>query len=244
MGFYGISGGFPGKDTMQSVPRPFAGFEGSGSRTRFLLGAEKAGLRLVMEAECTRGPVYRERPAKGRVFEDDCLELFLRPQSAPEKPALAPYYFGWEINPAGALLEYRAGIGTEGERMIGSGSGRSICDGSGAKPGVEPVFGILRDEICGTRIAFDYDWHSGALVSTEIKKAAGEGQPTLWTVNLFVPWADFGFQAVPRGERWSFTVNRIERAESGAPGLATLVSGTGIPAFHQPEHFAGLAFGD
>jgi len=41
----------------------------------------------------------RERKPKGRVFEDDCLEVFLMPETGR--------YFGWEVNALGTLLEYR-----------------------------------------------------------------------------------------------------------------------------------------
>ena len=41
----------------------------------------------------------RETKAKGRVFEDDCLQVFLMPEQG--------WYRGWEINALGTLLEYQ-----------------------------------------------------------------------------------------------------------------------------------------
>jgi len=43
----------------------------------------------------------REKKPKGRVFDDDCLEVFLMPDQGR--------YFGWEVNALGTLLEYRVG---------------------------------------------------------------------------------------------------------------------------------------
>ena len=41
----------------------------------------------------------RETKPKGRVYEDDCLEVFLMPEDGR--------YWGWEVNALGTLLEYR-----------------------------------------------------------------------------------------------------------------------------------------
>jgi hypothetical protein len=43
--------------------------------------------------------VGREAKPKGRVYEDDCLEVYLMPEPAR--------YWGWEVNPLGTLLDYR-----------------------------------------------------------------------------------------------------------------------------------------
>jgi hypothetical protein len=43
--------------------------------------------------------VAKETKAKGRVYDDDCLEVFLMPE--------AGRYWGWEVNPLGTLLDYR-----------------------------------------------------------------------------------------------------------------------------------------
>ena len=42
----------------------------------------------------------RETKAKGRVYEDDCLEVFLMPRE--------DLYWGWEVNALGTLLDYQA----------------------------------------------------------------------------------------------------------------------------------------
>lgn len=224
------------------VSRPFSGHIGSGSGTFFSLSATKSTFSVKICAELPGSPVSRSRPEKGRVFEDDCLEFFLRPQISPDNPFPAAFYFGWEVNPQGALLDYRVGVGAEGIRMIGNGGGRSKTDGSGAKPGVEPVYGILRDAVCGVPLTFDYDWHSSVLVSSSIDPEPSSDTTGLWTVDLSIPWTDFGFLEAPRGERWYFTVNRIEQGADGNPGLATLLVGTDMPSFHQPDSFVSLQF--
>ena len=104
----------------------------------------------------------------------------------------------------GALLEYRAGIGEEGRRIIGSGNGTAVIDGSGALSGVEPLHGVARENIMGTLISFDYDWKSKAVVSSKLDAAKGE-----WLLELTVPWADFGLEGAPHGETWYFSVNRV-----------------------------------
>lgn len=43
--------------------------------------------------------VAQETKAKGRVYDDDCLEVFLSPESGR--------YWGWEVNPLGTCLDYR-----------------------------------------------------------------------------------------------------------------------------------------
>jgi hypothetical protein len=43
--------------------------------------------------------VATETKPKGRVYQDDCLEVFLMPES--------DRYWGWEVNPLGTLLDYR-----------------------------------------------------------------------------------------------------------------------------------------
>lgn len=53
----------------------------------------------------------RETKAKGRVYQDDCLEVFLMPDEGR--------YWGWEVNALGTLLEYKTegwGSGTVEER--------------------------------------------------------------------------------------------------------------------------------
>jgi len=57
----------------------------------------------------------QETKPKGRVYQDDCLEVFLMPEPGR--------YFGWEVNALGTLLEYRAegwGEGPVEDRHIDS----------------------------------------------------------------------------------------------------------------------------
>ncbi len=213
------------------------------SPTQFRLAASPHGFSVLIEAVYLVFPFFKERPPKGRVFEDDCLEFFIRPQSSKDSFFPAPFYYCWEINAGGSLLEYRAGIGEEGRRIIGSGGGEAICDGSGALPGIEPVHGILRDTVAGSLISFEYDWKSKAAYTVKIDEPN-----KLWLLDLFIPWADFGLDEAPHGEVWYFTVNRIEvpsqemggkangKAE-GKPGLACLHEGMTEPLFHQPNLF-------
>jgi len=50
--------------------------------------------------------VAHETKAKGPVYQDDCLEVFLSPEPGR--------YFGWEINALGTLLDYRVAGWGEG----------------------------------------------------------------------------------------------------------------------------------
>ena len=226
---------------------PLTDFSGSSPATTFTLASDPSGFTVHFEASLPGAPVFRPRPPKGRVFEDDCLEIFVRPQLSRDSFFPAPFYYGWEISAAGILLDYRAGIGDEGRRIIGSGNGFSATDGSGAKPGIEPVHGVLREDILGTLISFDYDWKSKAYHATKIDDAVKS-----WTLDLSIPWSDFGLDDAPHGETWYFTVNRIDAGaalhsgggvgagKSGNPGLACLHEGITEPRFHQPDLFPAV----
>lgn len=222
---------------------PLTDFSGSSSATTFSLASNSTGFTVHFEATLSRPPFFRQRPPKGRVFEDDCLEIFVRPQLSRESFFPAPFYYGWEISAAGILLDYRAGVGDEGRRIIGSGSGSAVTDGSGAKPGVEPVHGVLHEDILGTLISFDYDWKSKASFISKIDEDS-----KTWTLDLSISWADFGLEEAPHGETWYFTVNRIDAgaAVSGAveksenPGLACIHEGITEPRFHQPDLFPAV----
>jgi len=178
---------------------PFELFSG----TNFAFCADPAGFTVQITSSCANQTAAKIRPAKGRVFEDESLSFFLRPQLSEESFFPAPLYYGWEIGEGGSLLEFRAGIGEEGRRIIGSGNGFAVTDGSGVRSGVEPVHGILRETIFGTLVSFDYDWKSKAAVMLD--GAKGE-----WKLDLTIPWADFGLESAPRGETWYFTVNHNE----------------------------------
>lgn len=220
-----------------SVPWPLEGYRGKSQKTSFKMSYTRECFCVTIEAACKTLPPESKRPQKGRVFEDDCLEIFIRPQSSPESFFPASFYYGWEVGFNGALLDYRAGIGDEGVRIIGSGNGNSVTDGSGALPGVEPVHGVLRDTICGTCISFDYDWKSKAVVSSKVI------EKNIWQVELEIPWSDFGLEKPPVDEIWYFTVNRIDVSlQHGNPGLACLHEGITAPRFHQPSLFPSLNF--
>lgn len=223
--------------TSYSVSWPLEGYVGKSQNTSFSMSYSQKALSVTIKASCETLPPKSKRPQKGRVFEDDCLEIFIRPQSSPANFFPASFYYGWEVGFNGALLDYRAGIGDEGVRIIGSGSGTSVTDGSGALTGVEPVHGVLRDTICGTCISFDYDWKSKARVSSKVIDA------NVWQVELDIPWSDFGLEKSPVDELWYFTVNRIDVSlQHGNPGLACLHEGITEPRFHQPSLFPSLKF--
>jgi len=207
------------------IPAGNAGFNGPFelfSGTNFAFLADSAGFTIRIIFACAKQTAAKIRPAKGRVFEDDSLSFFLRPQLSEESFFPAPLYYGWEIGDGGSLLEFRAGLGEEGRRIIGSGNGSTVTDGSGVRLGVEPVHGISRETIFGTLISFDYDWKSKAVVSSKLDGAKGE-----WKLDLSIPWADFGLESAPHGETWYFSLNRI-------------VAGMTRMQFHQPDLFSPL----
>lgn len=233
-----ISASFDDKTGPYELSWPIEGFTGSASETHFTLQAVPSGFRIHFEARLAGKPCFVKRPPKGRVFEDDCLEIFIRPQLSRDSFFPAPFYYGWEIGAGGSLLDYRAGVGDEGRRIIGSGNGTSVTDGSGAVPGTEPVYGILHDDILGTLISFDYDWKSKATFSSNIDESSH-----IWSLDLTIPWSDFGLDGAPHGETWYFTVNRIDAGAAlagGNPGLACLHEGIVEPRFHQPALFPAL----
>jgi hypothetical protein len=197
---------------------PFELFPG----TNFAFSADTMGFTVQIASACAEQSSAAIRPAKGRVFEDDSLSFFLRPQLSEESFFPAPLYYGWEIGEGGSLLEFRAGIGEEGARIIGSGNGSCVTDGSGVALGVEPVHGISREVVFGTLISFDYDWKSKAVVSSKPDRAKGE-----WKLEVTIPWADFGLESAPHGETWYFTVNRNE-------------AGADRKQFHQCDLFSTL----
>ena len=223
--------------TSFSIPWPLESYSGKSQQTTFKMSYTEDSLYVLIDAVCESLPPESKRPQKGRVFEDDCLEVFIRPQSSAESFFPASFYYGWEVGFNGALLDYRAGIGDEGVRIIGSGFGSSVTDGSGALPGVEPVHGVLRDFICDTRISFNYDWKSKARVSSK------SVDKNVWQVSIEIPWSDFGMEKPPVDEIWYFTVNRIDVSQKNAnPGLACLHEGITEPRFHQPALFPALKF--
>ena len=188
------------------------------------------------------GFTAKRRSYKGKVFEDDCLELFIR-------PADSDVYYGWEINACGACLDYRAGVGESGLKAVsvpnraqdGSAEQR---DGTAAPDAHRKVCGRKTDRIEGIDIHFDYDWQSRAQWRMECEDG-------FWYLELFVPWSDFGMSEPPvRGTVWYGTINRIDAGVYGRPhvrgesGLQCLLdfADTDAPAprFHQPQRFAAF----
>ena len=136
--------------------------------------------------------------------------------------------------------------GKSARRIIGSGKGSSVADGSGAKPGQDPVHGILRENILGTLISFDYDLKSKTSFISKIDDAGKN-----WTLDLSISWSDFGLDEAPHGESWFFTMNRIDAGaalpgsdgKTGNPGLACLHEGILELRLQQPDLFPPVQIG-
>lgn len=182
---------------------------------------------------------------KEKVFEDDCVEIFI-------KPAESEIYYGWEINSKGFCLDYRAGCGEKGKEIIFSTMNEPKTEFDGS-----PVIsGYIEDTILEEKITFDYNWKSQYRISTGI-------EDEFWYTDIFIPWTDFSlpdtfsFETLEAKE-WQFTCNRIDKTgmelakeksiKSSAklkgtpkkinPGLQTLIEGTDYPSFHQSSFFA------
>lgn len=77
-----------------------------------------------------------------------------------------------------------------------------------------------------------YDWNGVGV------KAAASVEKDRWTLELFVPWADFGAKAVP-GSMWTFNHNRFK---FGSGNL--LCSSAPCASFYSADKFGFLYFSD
>lgn len=214
--------------------KPRAVFTGA-----FIAGG-KDGIAISWCAEAPHNALLaKHKNNKENVFEDDCLEVFLQPpltkadgahpaanKAAPAfdgaHPAQgafsgAPYYC-WEINPAGACLDYTATPSSENTEAP------------------ENVPGIT----------FDYNWKSHAVwrQSTDDEFWYLElfipwsdfglnEQPvsgTIWRATL------------NRIDQSAKTARRRAPGTGDNPGYQTLLDDTAIPSFHQSAHFAEFTF--
>lgn len=193
--------------------KPRAVFTGA-----FIAGG-KDGIAISWCAEAPHNALLAKHTKnKEHVFEDDCLEVYLQ-------PADSPAYYCWEINPAGACLDYTA---TPAPQKADSASN----DASASKS--------------SPAITFDYNWKSHA-----VWRQTAEDE--FWYLELFIPWSDFGLKGQPAsGTIWRATLNRIDQSAKTArrrapgtgdnPGYQTLLDDTDTPSFHQPAAFAEFTF--
>ncbi len=186
-------------------------------------GSDGLGISFCAEVPHDRITAQHTEP-KSRVFEDDCMELFIRTGNDT--------YYGFEFNPKGALLDYRA------------------CPGETVPADwqltTEQTEAVVHATIAEKPIAFDYSYQTGAVITTEI-------EDEFWYTELFIPWSALHRTEPPaEGETWTGTINRIDitgtarRAGSkkSAPhaGYQSLISGTDWAQFHQPDYFARFTF--
>ncbi len=214
--------------------------------TGTFLGAGTDGLAVSF---CTEIPGNRISAVRNddhtRVFDDDCLEIFLRPNSND-----GHLYYAWEINSKNACLDYSVGIGTEGEQLILKEIAERKKNGGCILPAEydsgEIVRGLFRDVIADVPLLFDYNRFSHAVHRTLL-------EDEFWYLELFIPWQDFGLAACPEADTiWTGTINRIDIAgaagktkkngEPANPGLQCLLDDTPLPRFHQPAKFARFTF--
>ena len=143
---------------------------------------------------------------KEHVFEDDCLEVFLQ-------PAGSETYYCWEINPAGACLDYTA---TPAPQKAD-----------------EPIsFDYAwKSHAVWRQTAEDEFWYLELFIPwsdfglTE-QPAAG----TVWRATL------------NRIDQSAKTARRRAPGTGDNPGYQTLLDATAIPSFHQNTHFAEFTF--
>ena len=191
--------------------------------------------------------VARRTEDKTKVYEDDCLELFIMPV-APEAAATAgtsasSVYYAWEINPNNACLDYRVFTGELAHKTLEQARAQKDFE---VYAGDEKIHGFHQDTIDGLPLLWDYSWKSHAVRRIEV-------EDDFWYLELFIPWKDFGLSQAPApGTTWFGTINRVDagarsRAVSGEhrsenPGLLCLLDETELPSFHQPKHFAAFHF--
>ncbi len=185
-------------------------------------GTDGMGISICAEVPHNKITAVHTEP-KSRVYEDDCIELYLR-------PADSDTYYGFELNPKGTLLDYRACPAPD------------IPASWNLPDNAETVHAAIAEK----PVTFDYNYKTGAIIHTEI-------EDEFWYTELFIPWTSLNRNEPPAaGETWTGTINRIDitgtakRAGSkkSAPhaGYQTLISGTDWAQFHQPDYFARFTF--
>lgn len=198
--------------------------------TLAFIAAGKDGIAVSFCAEVPKNKVLAKKTAhKTKVFEDDCLEVFIRPEESD-------VYYAFEFNANGYMLDYRCGIGPKGKEQIlntmEDSKEISVQEN-------EIVSGYSEDASGKDLLAFDYSWKSKAIITNAI-------EDEFWYAELFVPWTDFGFENFDyrnvENKTWTFTCNRIDNPGNGIQGYQTLTEGSEKVSFHQPELFAKALF--
>lgn len=195
------------------------------------LAAGNDGIAISFCAEIPKNKILRKKTAhKTKVFEDDCLEFFIRPQESD-------VYYAFEFNANGYMLDYRCGIGQKGKDHILTTINEKNQNSLSEKDAT--VFGYAESDTNGTLLSFDYNWKSNALITNSI-------EDEFWYAELFVPWTDFGFENFDyrnvENKTWTFTCNRIDNPGNGIQGYQTLIESSEKVSFHQPELFVKAHF--
>ncbi len=234
---------------------PWKNFCGRMLFTGAFVAGGKDGLAVSFCAEVPHNKlVARRTENKTKVYEDDCLELFIMPvapgvaavcgTNAPQTAATpGSVYYAWEINPNGACLDYRVFTGDTANKVLEEARTQKDFE---VYAGDEKISGFHQDTIDGLPLLFDYSWKSNAVRRIET-------EDDFWYLELFIPWKDFGLSQMPApGTTWYGTINRVDagarsRAVSGEkrsenPGLLCLLDETDLPSFHQPKKFAAFHF--
>lgn len=242
---------------------PWGAFKGRTLFTGAFVAGGKDGLAVSFCAEVPHNKlVARRTEDKTKVYEDDCLELFIMPvtqersvaqesgtsnvsKSAKNSAATsAPsVYYAWEINPNNACLDYRVFTGELAHKTLEQARAQKDFE---VYAGDEKISGFHQDTIDGLPLLFDYSWKSHAVRRINI-------EDDFWYLELFIPWSDLGLTEPPApGTTWYGTINRLDagarsRAVSGEkrsenPGLLCLLDETDLPSFHQPKKFAAFHF--
>lgn len=203
-------------------------------RSLFTLAFIAAGIDGIAVSFCAEAPknklLSKKTSHKMRVFEDDCLEFFIRPEAAD-------IYYGFEFNSKGFLLDYRSGIGEKGKQLILD----SIDEKEEKRvQDTDAIISGCSEAKSGDKILFfDYSWKSNALITNDI-------EDEFWYAELFIPWGDFGLKDFDYTsldkKTWTFTCNRIDNPGNGIQGYQTLLASSEKVSFHQPELFAKALF--
>lgn len=237
---------------------PWQAYKGRSLFTGAFVAGGKDGLAVSFCAEVPHNKlVARRTEDKTKVYEDDCLELFIMPvapenttepesrtaELSPAGTSAGSIYYAWEINPNNACLDYRVYTGELAHKTLEEARAQKTFE---VYAGDEKIHGFHQDTIDELPLLWDYSWKSNAVRRIEV-------EDDFWYLELFIPWKDFGLSQAPApGTTWFGTINRVDagarsRAVSGMnrsenPGLLCLLDETELPSFHQPKHFAAFHF--
>lgn len=178
------------------------------------------GIQAQKNSRGVPGLVSVARGPKSHVFNDDCYELFVKPENSD-------FYYGWEINAAGSCLNYRVAL----KQGILTPTTSDTTD---------PLSGVVETEIAGKILTFDYNWQSQASWRIQV-------EDEFLYLELFIPWSDFGLTEPPaENSVWQGTVNRIipvsGTSRQALQSLLDFDEKNVIPRFHQPDLFANFTW--